>query len=54
MHVSSFDFGMESILALKKNWKWIGNFSFLFSAKALSVWKSIAHDPTHNILPTTR
>ena len=30
---------------LKKNWKWIGDFSFLFSAKTFSVWKSIAHDP---------
>ena len=28
-----------------KNWMLIGNFSFLFSAKTLSVWKSIAHDP---------
>ena len=26
---------------LKKNWKWIGDFSFLFSAKTFSVWKSI-------------
>ena len=27
-----------------KNIKWIGNFSFIFSAKILSDWNSIAHD----------
>ena len=36
----------HSNLAQNKNWKWLGNFSFLFSAKRLSVWKSIAHEPT--------
>ena len=28
-----------------KNWKFQFTFSFLFGAKTLSVWKSIAHDP---------
>ena len=45
----AIDFQTKSVLALKKNVKWIGNFSFLFSTKILSVWKSIAHDPAINL-----
>ena len=36
-----------SVLALNKNLKWIGNFTFLFSAKTLLL--SIAHDPALSV-----
>ena len=36
---------------LRKNWKWIETFTFLFSANTLSVWKLIAHDPALKSIP---
>ena len=40
----AIDFQTESVLSLNKNFQL--TFSFLFSAKSLLVWKSIAHDLT--------